>query len=77
MNLKNLILESEEILLSEFRIKPEKSTYTIHSCWNDFVINTSSHPDSHGVYFPRDLSAHLRESSEFLSVNFLIELNFS
>lgn len=73
MNLQNLVLKSEEVLLSEFKIKPEKSTYTIHSDWNSFVINTGSHPDSHGVYLPRDLSAHLRESSEFLSVNLLHE----
>lgn len=73
MDLQNLVLESEEVLLSEFRIKPEKSNYTIHSDWSNFVQNTGSHPDSHGVYLPRDLSAHLRESSEFLSVNLLHE----
>lgn len=61
------------MLLSEFGIKPEKSTYTIHSDWNGFVNNTGSHPDSHGVYLPRSLSAHLKESSEFLSVNLLHE----
>lgn len=73
MDLNTLVLESEEVLLSEFRIKPEKSNYTIHSDWNGFVNSTGSHPDSHGVYLPRDLFAHLRESSEFLAVNFLHE----
>lgn len=68
-----MILESEEVLSSEFRIKPEKSKYTMHLDWNQFVKNTGSHPESHGVYFPRDLSAHLKESSGFLPVNFLHE----
>ena len=66
MNLQNLFLESEEVLLSEFSIKPEKSTYTIHSDWNQFVQNTKSHSNSHGVYLPRDLSAHLKEYSEWI-----------
>ncbi len=73
MDLSKLVLESEEVLLSEFRIKPERSKYTIHSDWNGFVNNTGSQPDSHGVYLPRTLSAHLKESSEFLSVNLLHE----
>jgi len=73
MNIQNLILESEKILLSEFRIKPKKSTYIIHSDWNEFVKNSGSHLDSHGVYLPRSLSAHLRKSSEFLPVNLLHE----
>lgn len=73
MGLNNLVLESEEVLLSEFRIKPERSNYTVHSDWNGFVNGTGSHPDSHGVYLPRDLSAHLKESSEFLAVNLLHE----
>ena len=73
MNLQNLVLESEEVLLSEFSIKPEKSNYVIHSDWNKFVNNTGSHPDAHGFYLPRDLSAHLKESSEFLPVNLLHE----
>ena len=75
MDLTNLVLESEEALLSEFSIKPERSNYCIHSDneWQAFLINTGSHPDSHGVYFPRDLSAHLKKSSEFLPINLLHE----
>jgi hypothetical protein len=73
MILQSLVLEAEEVLLSEFRIKPERSTYTAHSDWNGFVNTTGSHPGSHGVYLPRDLSAHLQESSEYLHVNLLHE----
>jgi hypothetical protein len=75
MSLTNLVLESEEILLSEFRIKPERSIYHVHSGseWQDFLIETGSHPDSHGVYLPRSLSAHLKESSDFLPINLLHE----
>jgi hypothetical protein len=73
MNLHSLVLESEEILISEFKIKPEQSIYTIHSNWIDFVNNTGSHPKSHGVYLPRKLSAHLNKSSKFLPVNLLHE----
>jgi len=75
MKLQSLVLESEEMLLSEFSIKPEKSSYYIHSddYWQDFLNNTGSHPDSYGVYLPRSLSAHLKQSSEFLAVNLLHE----
>lgn len=75
MNLQNLVSESEEVLLSEFSIKPEKSSYRTHSDndWQDFLINTGSHPDAHGLYLPRNLSAHLKESSQFFLVNFLHE----
>ncbi len=75
MNLQTLILESEEVLLSEFNIKPEKSKYELYSDedWVSFLKKTNSHLDSHGVYFPRNLSAHLKEDSEYLPVNLLHE----
>jgi hypothetical protein len=75
MDLSNLVLESEEVLLSEFNIKPEKSIYQVHpnNEWFEFVKKTSSHPDSHGIYLPRSLSAYLKESSEFLPVNLMHE----
>lgn len=75
MNLQILVSESEEVLLSEFNIKPEKSSYHIHfnNDWQDFLNNTGSNPDAQGVYLPRTLSAHLKESSEFLPVNLLHE----
>jgi len=75
MNLTNLVLESEEVLLSEFGIKPEKSIYQVHpdNEWFEFVRKSGSLPESHGIYLPRTLSAHLREDSEFLLVNLLHE----
>ena len=73
MDLQGLIWESDEILLSEFGIKPERSKYTIHLDWSGFVKSTGAHAQSEGVYFPRILSAHLKESSEFLKVNLLHE----
>lgn len=73
MKLEKLIREAEEIVFSEFGILPEKSTYDIHGDWHDFAERTGSHPDSHGVYFPRDLSAHVKEGSEYLPVNLMHE----
>jgi len=75
MSLRKLVLESEEILLSELSIKPEKSIYQVYpdNKWFEFVRKTGSHPDSHGVYLPRALSAYLKESSEYLPVNLLHE----
>ena len=75
MNLQKLVLESEEVLLAEFSIKPEKSVYQVHSDnkWFEFVKKTGSHSDSQGVYLPRTLSAHLKKTSEYLQVNFFHE----
>jgi len=75
MDLSNLVLESEEVLLSEFNIKPEKSIYQVNrdNEWFEFVKKIGSRTDIHGVYLPRSLSAHLKESSDFLPVNLLHE----
>ena len=70
MKLNDLILRSEEILLSEFNIKPEKSKYEIHSD-NEYL--NKSEQTSQGVYLPRSLTAHLKKSSKFLQVNLLHE----
>ena len=75
MELQNLVLESGEVLESEFGIKPEKSKYMVYSIndWNNFLKRTNSHQDSHGVYLPRSLSAHLNKDSKYLAVNLLHE----
>jgi stress-induced morphogen len=75
MKLDHLVMESVEVLESEFGIKPVKSIYTIYagSPWKDFLHRTSSDPVSEGVYLPRTMSAHLKQDSFFLPVNLLHE----
>ncbi len=53
MLLINLVLESEDVLLSEFGIKPKKTNFNIYTddAWQLFLINTGSHRSSHGVFF--------------------------
>ena len=75
MNIQDLVNASNEILKSEFKIIPKISKYKIHhsDSWIGFLRDTGAHPDSHGVYIPRSLSAHLKGYSEFLQVNLFHE----
>ncbi|MBN2368486.1 hypothetical protein JXC34_05700 [Candidatus Woesearchaeota archaeon] len=73
MDFKKLILEAEEALLSEFKIKPEKTQYFVYQSnqWTDFIKRTNSHPQALDIYLPRTLSAHIYQDSVFLPVTFL------
>lgn len=73
--IESLIQECSAILKSEFKITPEQtkiSTYDAQN-WRVFLQATNSDDDCAGVYFPRDLTAHLNQNSEFFEVNLLHE----
>ena len=75
MGLQKLLLDSEEILLSEFKIKPEESYYKVYQDdeWKFFLNKIGAKPDVHGVYLPRDLSANVGGSSKYFKINLLHE----
>lgn len=75
MNIQHLIEKSEKIVEVRFGVAIEKSSYKVYedSAWAEFLRETGSDSDSHGIYLPRTLSAHLKEHSQFLPVNLLHE----
>lgn len=75
MNLSHLLQECSEILVSDFKIQPIASTYSIYpkEMWNTFLQQTGSSNGCQGVYFPLSQSAHLLEDTELLPVNFFHE----
>lgn len=69
MGLQNLVLEANEVISSEFGFVPEKTTYQVHNQdeWNNFLKRFGSNLNAQGIFLPRNLSAHMLESS-FLPV---------
>jgi hypothetical protein len=70
-----LISRCNEILLSEIGIAPEKSVYRLHDndSWKRLSEDSGMPDGCLGVYFPRDLSANVREDSEYLPINMMHE----
>ena len=73
MNLNRIIEESERVLLQEFKVIPERSTYVLHQDWDTFLAKTGTTVRPHGIYLPRMFSANLNVNSPYLLVNLLHE----
>jgi len=71
-----LLLQSFRFLESNLGIKPNQSTYKKHSQkeWQIFCSEQNLDRNSFGVYFPRNLSAHILSGTSVLPVIFFHEL---
>lgn len=73
--LTSLIEQADSASKDKFGIIPVKSTYSLYqdSDWTTFCENRDTNPSIESLYLPRTYSAHLKQSTSFLDINFLHE----
>ena len=73
--LTSLIEQADGVVKTKFGIAPVKSTYSLYQNpdWAVFCANRNTNPAVESLYLPRTYSAHLKQSTDFIDINFLHE----
>ncbi len=70
---EELDLRINEYLQEKFSLSVSKSSYFLHSNWQEFCLSIGQDHSIDSFYLPRSFQAHLNQDSEFLTLNFLHE----